>query len=36
MSNCVHHAMSSAVKFGGVWQDYIDLHQFFDSDCSAP
>ena len=31
MSHCYYHALSSAKKFGGEWQDYIDLHQFFDS-----
>lgn len=30
MSNCYYHAESSARKHGGVWQDYIDLHMFFD------
>lgn len=31
MSHCFYHAVSSAKKFGGEWQDYIELHQFFDS-----
>jgi hypothetical protein len=31
MSHCYYHALSSAKKFGGHWQDYIELHSFFDS-----
>jgi hypothetical protein len=30
MSHCFYHALSSAKKFGGLWQDYIDVHSFFD------
>ena len=30
MGNCVHHAMSSAKKFGGRWEDYYKLHLWFD------
>ena len=25
------HAVSSAKKFGGVWNDYIEIHNFMDS-----
>ena len=25
-----HHARSSAKKFGGKWQDYIEVHNWFD------
>jgi|SRR5215213_5921891 len=31
MSHCYYHALSSAKKFGGEWQDYIELHSYFDS-----
>lgn len=30
MSHPYHHAISSAKKFGGVWRDYIDIHNWFD------
>lgn len=30
MSNPYYHAMSSARKHGGVWQDYIEIHEWFD------
>lgn len=30
MAHAYYHAKSSAKKFGGVWQDYIDLHTFMD------
>lgn len=30
MASPIHHAMSSAKKFGGVWQDYAPLHQWMD------
>jgi hypothetical protein len=30
MSHPYHHAISSVKKFGGVWQDYIDIHNWFD------
>ena len=26
-----HHAVSSAKKFGGRWQDYIEIHSWFDA-----
>lgn len=29
--NSVYHAKSSARKYGGVWTDYISLHEFIDS-----
>jgi hypothetical protein len=25
-----HHALSSVKKFGGTWQNYIDIHSWFD------
>lgn len=31
MANPQVHARSSARKFGGVWEDYIELHSFLDS-----
>lgn len=31
MSQPVHHAMSSAKKFGGAWADYIKIHEWFDA-----
>lgn len=30
MANPYHHAVSSARKHGGVWEDYIDIHHWFD------
>lgn len=30
MATAYHHALHSAKKFGGKWQDYIDIHQWFD------
>lgn len=30
MSHPYHHAISSARKYGGVWQDYIKIHSWFD------
>jgi hypothetical protein len=30
VSNPLLHAESSARKHGGVWEDYIDLHNWFD------
>lgn len=30
MSHSYHHAISSARKHGGIWQDYIDIHNWFD------
>lgn len=29
--NPYHHALSSAEKFGGVGDDYLAIHQFFDA-----
>lgn len=29
--NPYHHAVSSARKFGGIWEDYIEIHQWFDA-----
>lgn len=31
MAKPFRHAMSSARKFGGVMEDYIDIHEFMDS-----
>jgi hypothetical protein len=30
MGTCYDHARSSAVLFGGKWEDYYDLHLWFD------
>lgn len=30
MSHPYHHALSSAIKFGGLWTDYIKIHNWFD------
>ena len=30
MGHCYHHALSSARKFGGVADDYLALHNWFD------
>jgi hypothetical protein len=30
MSHPYHHAISSAKKHGGKWQDYIEIHNWFD------
>lgn len=35
MSHPYHHSISSARKFGGVWQDYIKIHSWFDETKSA-
>lgn len=31
MSKPLIHAQSSARKFGGTWEDYIDIHEIMDS-----
>lgn len=31
MADAYHHAVSSARKFGGVWEDYYKVHEFMDS-----
>lgn len=31
MSKPYIHAQSSAKKFGGIWEDYIEIHEFLDS-----
>lgn len=31
MSKPYIHAVSSAKKFGGIWQDYMEIHEFMDS-----
>ena len=30
MGHCYHHALSSVKKWGGVVEDYLPLHQWFD------
>jgi Domain of unknown function (DUF6915) len=30
MGHCYHHALSSVRKWGGVAEDYLALHQWFD------
>ena len=35
MSHPYYHAKSSARKFGGAWEDYIAVHEWFDSTKSA-
>jgi hypothetical protein len=30
MSHCYHHALSSVRRWGGVPEDYLALHQWFD------
>ena len=30
MAHPFYHARSSAKKFGGVWQDYLAIHEFMD------
>lgn len=31
MSKPYVHAVSSAKKFGGIWEDYMEIHEFLDS-----
>jgi hypothetical protein len=35
MSKPLIHAQNSAKKFGGEWQDYMDIHEFLDSSKSV-
>lgn len=35
MSKPFIHAKSSAKKFGGTWEDYIEIHEFLDSSKSV-
>ncbi len=30
MAHAFYHAKSSAKNFGGIWEDYIELHNFMD------
>jgi hypothetical protein len=30
MSHCYHHALSSVRRWGGIPEDYLPLHQWFD------
>lgn len=31
MATAIHHAISSAKKFGGIYEDYMPIHEWFDS-----
>lgn len=31
VANPLHHAKSSAKKYGGHWEDYIEIHEWFDA-----
>ena len=31
IANPYHHAVSSSRRFGGEWQDYIEIHEWFDA-----
>jgi hypothetical protein len=31
MAHPIHHAKSSAKKFGGTWDEYIKYHEWFDA-----
>lgn len=31
MAHAYYHARSSARAFGGIWEDYMELHNFMDS-----
>lgn len=35
MSKPYHHAVSSAKKFGGTFEDYMEIHEFMDSSKAA-
>jgi hypothetical protein len=35
MSHPYHHALSSAKTYGGKWEDYIKIHNWFDETKSA-
>lgn len=35
MSKPYYHAISSARRYGGVWEDYVEIHEFMDSSKSA-
>lgn len=35
MSKPYFHAQSSAKKYGGVWEDYMEIHEFMDSSKAA-
>jgi hypothetical protein len=30
MSHAYHHSLSSAKKYGGEWEDYMEIHEWFD------
>ena len=36
MGHCYHHALSSVRKWGGVAEDYLPLHQWFDESKALP
>lgn len=35
MSHCYHHSLSSAKIFGGSWEDYYKIHNWFDQSKAA-
>lgn len=35
MAKPYFHAQSSAKKYGGIWEDYMDIHEFMDSSKAA-
>jgi hypothetical protein len=35
MAKPYYHAQSSAKKYGGIWEDYIEIHNFIDSSKAA-
>lgn len=35
MAKPYFHAKSSAKKYGGIWEDYMDIHEFMDSSKAA-
>jgi hypothetical protein len=35
MSKPYYHALSSAKKYGGEWQDYMEIHELMDSSKAA-
>ncbi len=35
MAKPYYHSLSSAKKYGGIWEDYIEIHNFMDSSKAA-
>lgn len=35
MAHSFFHSKSSAHKFGGIWEDYVEIHNFLDSSKSS-